>query len=245
MCRLKTCVLLLRLKYKRLGDSRKSVPKDYDSPHLCRYSPYCAVEKVLAGAVIRMFQTEIEESSTINNLTTSRGLWYDAERLILEGFYGDEVTAFRAKKRWIEVLESNFLLERGIDFSVVVADEPSSVTGVSGGRMRESSDGRADYCYSVRCDFLSACGRYAFWRITHHQAPQVQYLLESAHLAKPSLVRVDPLPLPEDGWSSPVSKLDLRTIELKEEPAERSWPKWLRSQGRLFLAHFALWCRRR
>jgi hypothetical protein len=36
--------------------------------------------------------------------------------------------------------------------------------------------------YKVRCDFQTACGRYAFWRLTHHQAPEVQFLLETAHL---------------------------------------------------------------
>jgi hypothetical protein len=192
-----------------------------------------------------MFQSGIQETSTINNLTVSRGLWYDAERLILEGFYGDEVTAFRAKKRWIEVFESNFLLERGIDFSVVVADEPSSGTGAFTGAARESSESNSEHCYSVRCDFLSACGRYAFWRITHHQAPQVQCLLENAHLAKPSLVRVDPLPTLDDGWSSPVSKLDFHTVEVDPKPDTRSWGGWFRSQARKFLANLALWRRGR
>jgi hypothetical protein len=92
------------------------------------------------------------------------GLWYDPERLVVEGVYQDEVTAYRARRRWIEALGKNFLLEEGLDFSL---------------KVRRSRGGRS---FRVRCDFLTACGRYAFWRLTHHQAPEVQFLLETAHL---------------------------------------------------------------
>ncbi len=92
------------------------------------------------------------------------GLWYDSDRLTLSGVYLDEITAYRARKRWIEALEINFLLEERHDFSI-------KVRLAHGGRL-----------YKVRCDFQTACGRYAFWRLTHHQAPEVQFLLETAHL---------------------------------------------------------------
>jgi hypothetical protein len=92
------------------------------------------------------------------------GLWYDPDRLIVEGVYHDEVTAYRARKRWIEALEHNFLLEESHDFSL---------------KVRRSRGGKH---FRVRCDFLTACGRYAFWRLTHHQAPEVQLILETAHL---------------------------------------------------------------
>jgi hypothetical protein len=92
------------------------------------------------------------------------GLWYDPERLVIEGVYQDEVTAYRARRRWIEALEKNFLLEESLDFSL---------------KVRRSRGGKN---FRVRCDFLTACGRYAFWRLTHHQAPEVQFLLETAHL---------------------------------------------------------------
>jgi hypothetical protein len=92
------------------------------------------------------------------------GLWYDPERLVIEGVYQDELTAYRARRRWIEALEKNFLLEDTLDFSL---------------KVKRSRSGRN---FRVRCDFLTACGRYAFWRLTHHQAPEVQFLLETAHL---------------------------------------------------------------
>jgi hypothetical protein len=103
------------------------------------------------------------------------GLWYDPERLVIEGVYQDEVTAYRARRRWIEALEKNFLLEESLDFSL---------------KVRRSRGGRN---FRVRCDFLTACGRYAFWRLTHHQAPEVQFLLETAHLPHsiPSFARVE------------------------------------------------------
>lgn len=94
----------------------------------------------------------------------SVGLWYDSDRLTLSGVYLDEITAYRARKRWIEALEINFLLEERHDFSI---------------KVRPSHGGTL---YRVRCDFQTACGRYAFWRLTHHQAPEVQFLLETAHL---------------------------------------------------------------
>jgi hypothetical protein len=92
------------------------------------------------------------------------GLWYDAEKLILEGIYLDEVSAYRARRSWIKTFEMNFLLEEIHDFKVKV--------------VFESDEGR----YHVQCTFTSACGRYAFWRLTHHQAPEVQFTLETAHL---------------------------------------------------------------
>jgi hypothetical protein len=92
------------------------------------------------------------------------GLWYDSDRLTLSGVYLDEITAYRARKRWIEALEMNFLLEERHDFSI---------------KVRPSHGGKL---FKVRCDFQTACGRYAFWRLTHHQAPEVQFLLETAHL---------------------------------------------------------------
>ncbi len=92
------------------------------------------------------------------------GLWYDSDRLTLSGVYLDEVTAYRARKRWIEALETNFLLEERHDFTI-------KVRPARGGKL-----------FKVRCDFQTACGRYAFWRLTHHQAQEVQFLLETAHL---------------------------------------------------------------
>lgn len=106
--------------------------------------------------------TEFLETSSYGS--NGVGLWYDSDRLLLEGIYLDEITAYRARKKWIEALETNFLLEERHDFTI---------------KVRRAARGEH---YSVRCGFASACGRYAFWRLTHHQAPEVQFLLETAHL---------------------------------------------------------------
>ncbi len=95
---------------------------------------------------------------------TKLGLWYDPDKLVVEGVYHDEVSAYRARRRWIEALEHNFLLEEDHDFHL---------------KVRKSRGGKL---FRVRCDFLTACGRYAFWRLTHHQAPEVQLIMETAHL---------------------------------------------------------------
>jgi hypothetical protein len=94
------------------------------------------------------------------------GLWYDPDRLIIEGVYCDEITAYRARKRWIEALKIHFLLDDGLDFSLRVS------------RLR------GERHFKVQCSFLTACGRYAFWRLTHHQALEVQCILETAHLPR-------------------------------------------------------------
>jgi hypothetical protein len=119
---------------------------------------------VVVVVVVRMYQSELEESIAVTETPEGLGLWYDAERLILEGAYLDEITAYRARRRWIQTFETNFLLEGEHDFRLKVVFEDES--------------GR----FFVRCTFMTACGRYAFWRLTHHQAPEVQFLLETAHL---------------------------------------------------------------
>lgn len=94
------------------------------------------------------------------------GLWYDPDRLIIEGIYCDELTAYRARRRWIEALKVHFLLDDGEDFSLKVKLL------------------RSNRHFKVQCNFLTACGRYAFWRLTHHQALEVQCILETAHLPR-------------------------------------------------------------
>lgn len=89
---------------------------------------------------------------------------FDSETAALDGFYTDELSAFRARKVWIETLESNFLLEHKGDFRLKVISY------------------REELRWVLRCEFLTACGRYAFWRLTNHQAPEAQYLIETAHI---------------------------------------------------------------
>jgi hypothetical protein len=118
-----------------------------------------------------MHQSEYESSLGGQAPVVGLGLWYDAERLLLEGIYLDEVSAYRARRSWIKAFEMNFLLEDIHDFRVKVSFD-----------VEESH-------YRVQCSFTSACGRYAFWRLTHHQAPEVQFALETAHLPHVATMR--------------------------------------------------------
>jgi hypothetical protein len=88
---------------------------------------------------------------------------FDLDRIVLEGCYADELSAYRAKKTWSKTLETSFLLDLGFDFKVVVEHTEQPF-------------------YSVRCDFSTACGRYAFWRLTHNQAPEIQFIIRTAHI---------------------------------------------------------------
>ncbi len=120
-----------------------------------------------------MQQSEFNTQQVGSEIAVGLGLWYDSERLLLEGVYLDEVTAYRARKGWIEAFEVNFLLEDRIDFRVRVGPQTDGGTR-----------------FFVVCEFLTACGRYAFWRLTHHQAPEVQFILETAHLPAFSIPEV-------------------------------------------------------
>lgn len=121
-----------------------------------------------------MFQSEHNTSSGLQAPVLGLGLWYDPERLVLEGIYEDEVSAYRARRSWIRTFEKNFLLEESQDFKVKVGFD------------------REEARYHVKSVFLTACGRYAFWRLTHHQAPDVQYALETAHLPHSVALSITP-----------------------------------------------------
>jgi len=91
------------------------------------------------------------------------GVTFDAERVVLEGFYADELAPYRAKRVWSEILETNFLLDAEHDFTIEI--KPA-----------------ANQRFILTCHFATACARYAFWRLTNNQAPEAQYVIETAHI---------------------------------------------------------------
>lgn len=91
-------------------------------------------------------------------------VFFDPDIIMLEGRYSDELSAHRARRSWVKIFEASFLLEPEHDFLLTV----SLMTDEEG--------------FALRCSFVSACGRYAFWRLTHGQAQDAQYLLETAHV---------------------------------------------------------------
>ncbi len=133
------------------------------------------------------------------------GLWYDPDRLIVEGIYCDELTAYRARRRWIEALKVHFLLDDGVDFSL-------KVKLLRGNRH-----------FKVQCSFLTACGRYAFWRLTHHQALEVQCILETAHLPR-ALCSLSVDTLSDDGeFAMEVEPSESQRLKGSEASTDRSW----------------------
>jgi len=107
---------------------------------------------------------ELKPIELTREVTFTPGVCFDPEYASLEGTYTDQISAYRARRVWTEALETNFLIDSGHDFLIKVE------SFVDEGR------------FTLKCDFLTACGRYAFWRLTHNQAPEAQYLIETAHI---------------------------------------------------------------
>ncbi len=87
------------------------------------------------------------------------GLIYDAEGITLIGKFGDQISAYRAKKEWQKILNTHFILDLEKDYEIKA------------------------YCslennlFFINCSFVSACGRYAFWRLINRQAPDAEQKL--------------------------------------------------------------------
>jgi len=113
------------------------------------------------NSVARQMGKELKDQNFEEDLKP--GVCFDPEEALLEGIYEDELSAHRAKRGWTKALETNFLLDSGHDFFLKVKN-PSSQHHV------------------LICEFKTACGRYAFWRLTHNQAPDTQYIIETAHI---------------------------------------------------------------
>lgn len=89
---------------------------------------------------------------------------FDPHAVVLRGVYQDELSAHRARKVWRSTLSVNFLLDEGEDITLIVHSDLE----------------RGEF--QLTCNFLSACARYSFWRLTNDQAPEAQYLIETAHI---------------------------------------------------------------
>ena len=101
---------------------------------------------------------------TTDKIQWSDSVCFDLELITLEGRYSDELSAYRARKIWAKTLQSNFLLEEGYDYGLLVEIEESSSK------------------YLLTCSFETASARYAFFRLTSDQTPEVQYTIETAHI---------------------------------------------------------------
>ena len=91
-----------------------------------------------------------------------QGLIYDAEGIALLGKFGDQISAYRAKKEWHKILNSHFILEPEKDYELKVHCSLEN------------------NLFFINCTFISACGRYAFWRLINRQAPEAEQKLNSS-----------------------------------------------------------------
>ena len=123
-------------------------------------------------------------------LIFSSEILFDKDTITLFARYHDELSAHRSKRVWVETFESHFLLEQGTDYQLEVKKE----------------DTELETFFVLRCKFISACARYAFWRITNQQAPEAQYVLETAHI-----------PFTDESWLDFHASSDLREFTTEEE----------------------------
>ena len=133
------------------------------------------------------------------------GVCFDPDRVSLEGVYKDELSAFRAKRVWIEALESTFLLDHSHDLAFIT------------GKYNDSDR------YFLSCQFVTACARYAFWRLTNHQAPEAQYIIETAHIPDCELRQDDLLYAPDMRPIHEEPEVLLNNIEEKAAKVSSIW----------------------
>lgn len=104
-----------------------------------------------------------------------RGLIFDADGVNLTGQFNDEIGVYRARKLWVQTLNNYFLLERERDYDMEI--------------VANSEQGN----WKLNCTFNSACGRYAFWRLINHQAPEAELRLSGASYNQAAGGEVAPL----------------------------------------------------
>ena len=76
------------------------------------------------------------------------------EKPTLYATYPSEIAGHYARRRWAQTLYREFLLDEDQDFILTLVQTGSDV-------------------WQLSCKMLSACGRYAYWRIDNNQAPEV------------------------------------------------------------------------
>ena len=115
-----------------------------------------------------MMQHDTHQKSELQlaqGLDLTQQVFFDPETVTLLGAYTDQLGAYRARKVWSKTFEQTFLLNIEGDFKFSI--------------VRPASESEQ---YVLKCEFLSACARYAFWRLTNNQSPEAQYIIETAHI---------------------------------------------------------------
>jgi len=92
--------------------------------------------------------------AALNGGESSNTITYNTDDVSIISKFSDEMAAYRCRRTWTEIFGNHFLLENDRDFKLSI-----------------SSSGEN---FSLNCEFNSACGRYAFWRLINHQAPEAE-----------------------------------------------------------------------
>ncbi|HMO01419.1 MAG TPA: hypothetical protein PKD37_04670 [Oligoflexia bacterium] len=95
-----------------------------------------------------------------------KAIYFSKENLTIFAKYQDEISAYRARRKWLKTLDEYFFLDDASDFILQQA----------------RSSGEDEY-YLI-CQFVSPAARYAFFRLVNLQALEAQYQLETAHHGK-------------------------------------------------------------
>ena len=110
-------------------------------------------------------------NAVVDHEPSKPGLVFDADTITLSGKFLDELSAYRARKRWKELFASYFLLENDRDFEMSVKPSQSGAH------------------HLLVCSFCSACGRYAFWRMINKQAPDAEARLYAPNMINETSAR--------------------------------------------------------
>ena len=164
-----------------------------------------------------MFQESINRNSLdlAKEFADIEGVCFDAENVRLEGVYNDELSAFRARKIWKSTLAANFLLEDKEDFKFAVQ------------QLEERKK------FVLRCDFLTACARHAFWRLINNQTPEAQYIIETAHIAVSQLRNDDFIFAPDLAPKTDEPTILRSTRYLERPHGKKTLKSWLKKLLRL------------
>lgn len=102
------------------------------------------------------------ELTNAPQIRASASVKYDTEKVLLIGTFFDELSAYRARRVWLNTLAQYFTLEDKRDYDLSLS---------------RSDQERDKIAYVVTCSFHSACGRYAFWRLINGQSPEAERTL--------------------------------------------------------------------
>ena len=103
------------------------------------------------------------EHSSDSGTYSRNGLTFYTETVQIVAVANDQLSAYRTRNTWTKTLHRHFLLQAEQDFDISISpDENES--------------------YIISCNFSSACGRYAFWRLINQQSPEAERNLLTPNL---------------------------------------------------------------